>query len=287
MPLSPQLTRQSANDVPRGLTVCAVDDVTPDLAMDALARSLRAMPFERAVILSSRRPKEVADGVEYVEIPPIKSRDEYSYFMLNGLHSHIFTSHVLVVQWDGFVLDGSAWDDAFLDYDYIGAIWGWHAERKVGNGGFSLRSHKLLQAVAQIAPEQMAGLGEDEVICRALADRLENEYGIRFAPEAVARRFAYERTLPEGRTLGFHGLFNLWRHLGDEELARVLAVLPEGTIKNREFLEFLACCLSVKRFSVVRAGVNLLSKFVGNSMVEVHLRRCGVDTLFIKALLNV
>lgn len=271
----------------KGLTICAVDDVTPSLAVDALKRSLSAMFFDRALLLSSQCPQGIPSEIEYVKIPQINSRDEYSHFMLHGLHNYISTSHVLVVQWDGFVLDGSVWDNSFLDYDYIGAIWGWHAERRVGNGGFSLRSKKLLCSVAKIAPQQMMALGEDEVICRVLADRLETEHGINFAPENVAKRFAYERTHPEGRTLGFHGLFNLWRHLGDDELMKILKIIPEGTIKNREFLEFIACCFSVRRFSVVHAAMKRLSACLDEATLGNHLRECGADANFVTALLSV
>lgn len=282
-----QNTDQLEAEIRRGLTVCAVDDVTPSLAADALKRSLSSMSFEHALLLSSECPQGMPNEIKHVRIPPINSRDEYSHFMLHSLHNYIFTSHVLVVQWDGFVLDGSVWDNSFLDYDYIGAIWGWHAERRVGNGGFSLRSKKLLYTVAQIAPHQMTTFGEDEVICRVLADRLEAQFSIRFAPESVAKRFAYERTLPETRTLGFHGLFNLWRHLGDDELMKIIAHLPEATVKNREFLEFMACCFSIRRFSVVHASMKRLSAYLDEATLDIHLRGCGADATFVNALLSV
>jgi len=31
-------------------------------------------------------------------------------------------THVLVMQWDGFILHPELWDRAFLDDDYIGAV---------------------------------------------------------------------------------------------------------------------------------------------------------------------
>ena len=271
----------------KGLTICAVDDVTPSLAVDALQRSRSAMFFDRALLLSSQCPQGMPSEIEHVKIPSINSRDEYSHFMLHDLHNYIFTSHALVVQWDGFVLDGAVWDKSYLDYDYIGDIWGWNDERRVGNGGCALRSKKLLCSVAKIAPQQMMALGEDEDICRVLGDRLETQFSIRFAPESVAKRFAYERTHPEGRTLGFHGLFNLWRHLGDDELMKIISIIPEGTIKNREFLEFIACCFSVRRFSVVHASMKRLSAYLDEATLDIHLRGCGADATFVNALLSV
>ena len=52
-------------------------------------------------------------GVEVQRIAPIRSRAAYSQFVLKELGGHIQTDYALVVQWDGFVIDGSAWADEF------------------------------------------------------------------------------------------------------------------------------------------------------------------------------
>ncbi len=71
--------------------------------------------------------------------------------MLRDLASHVETSHALCIQWDGYVLRGQAWDPAFLTYDYIGAPWPHFSDgHNVGNGGFSLRSRRLLEACRQL-----------------------------------------------------------------------------------------------------------------------------------------
>lgn len=278
---------RQVSHLPPSLTICAVDDITPQLAADALRRSCLKMRFDRAVLLSSARPATLAAGIEHVAIPALASRDAYSRFILRDLHHHIDTTHVLIVQWDGFVLDGTAWDGAFAAYDYIGAVWDWHTQRRIGNGGFSLRSRKLLKAAAEIAPEQTAGLGEDEMICRVLAARLESEFGIVFAPEALARRFAYERALPDGRTFGFHGFFNLWRHLGDDELLEITAALPVGLVRSREFLEYAACCLAVKKYSAAHAAMRRLLACVGGDGLDAHFHQAGVAPELAKMLLEI
>ena len=67
--------------------------------------------------------------------------------MLQELHDHISTAHALCIQWDGYVLNAQAWDASFLDYDYIGSVWPQFGDgHRVGNGGFSLRSKRLLEA---------------------------------------------------------------------------------------------------------------------------------------------
>jgi hypothetical protein len=77
--------------------------------------------------------------------------------MLSDLFKYIETTHLLNIQWDGFVVRPSAWDPEFLKYDYIGAPWKVHPHHhwppfpdvtennRVGNGGFSLRSKKLME----------------------------------------------------------------------------------------------------------------------------------------------
>ena len=56
---------------------------------------------------------------------------------------------------------------------------------------------------------------EDVTIGRAFRPLLEREYGIRFADEALADRFAFEAAYPIGRPFGFHGLFNFCRVVAD------------------------------------------------------------------------
>ena len=58
----------------------------------------------------------------------------YSEFVIRELHKYVDTSHCLLVQWDGYVLNPKSWLPQFLDYDYIGAPWNGNV---VGNGGFS------------------------------------------------------------------------------------------------------------------------------------------------------
>ena len=36
-------------------------------------------------------------------------------------YKYIKTSHVLIVQWDGYIINSKKWDSRFLNFDYIGA----------------------------------------------------------------------------------------------------------------------------------------------------------------------
>jgi hypothetical protein len=104
-----------------------------------------------------------------------------------------------VIQWDGYVVNAEAWDPAFLDCDYIGAKWYWHDPgTRVGNGGFSLRSRKLLAALED--PRIALVDAEDTTIGRTFRPLLEREHGIRFAT-ALADRFFVRGRLPDRQPL--------------------------------------------------------------------------------------
>src|SRR6185437_12527443 len=105
------------------VTLACVDTVNHALALRALERSQRDLRFARALFLSDRIPDgtPVPAGIEWERIAPLQSRDDYSRFVLKSLLRHVETQHVLLIQWDGYVVNPDAFDAAFLECDYIGA----------------------------------------------------------------------------------------------------------------------------------------------------------------------
>jgi tetratricopeptide (TPR) repeat protein len=194
----------AAVPVPGTTLVCA-DCRNHRLAADAISRTLDRCRFERALFFTDV-PMEIG-GVETIEIPRIASSDDYSRFVMKELEGYVDTEFALVIQFDGYVLDGSRWSTEFQQYDYIGARWDLKDGMAVGNGGFSLRSRRLLAALQD--PRIDAGQTEDLAICRTYRPLLEQEHGIRFAPEPVAERFAFETVPSSVPTFGFHGLGHL------------------------------------------------------------------------------
>jgi hypothetical protein len=90
----------------------------------------------------------------------------------------------------------------FLQYDYIGAPWA-KQERNVGNGGFSLRSTRLMK----LASEDISlarYYPEDGIICREYRSHLESK-GMRFAPDTIASKFSFEANHKYG--LAWNGQF--------------------------------------------------------------------------------
>ena len=231
------------------VTLVCVDCVNPAAALLALRRSLAQAQFARAILLTHEVPPAGAAGVEVVLIPRLTSRGAYSQFMLNELGRFVATEHALVIQWDGYVVNPAAWRSDFLHCDYIGAKW-WHQDGcNVGNGGFSLRSKKLLAAVRALNLTDCTS-NEDDMICRTARRTLETKHGIRFASEAVADQFAFERNPPAGPGLpfGFHGLFNMGRVLSPADLQELFLLLQPSTIAYVETLELLQEYLRQKRY---------------------------------------
>jgi hypothetical protein len=208
------------------VTLLCVDTRLPALAIAAMQRCQAQVRFADAVLLTD--PTLVAHAPAGIRLHPVcvDSVAAYSSLVLRGLLPHVATSHVLVVQWDGFVLDAAQWDPAFLEFDYIGALLrGEPPERSVGNGGFSLRSRKLLTAL--LDPQIRMSHPEDLCICHENRERLERQHAVRIAPVDVAARFSYERIVPGHATFGFHGLFNLHRVLAPAQLHELVRSLPD------------------------------------------------------------
>ena len=234
------------------VTLCCVDTRDPALAIWALQRCRAQIRFADVLLFSraSLVPSPPA-GVHVIDVR-VETIEAYSQFMLRGLAQHLRSSHLLVAQWDGFVRDAARWDAAFLHYDYIGAPWrDAPAGRMVGNGGFSLRSRRLLQAL--LDPDIRLTHPEDEAICVVNRELLERRHGVRIAPLEVARRFSYERINPPAPTFGFHGLFNFPRELPAAELNDFIASLPDRLARGLDAHDLCATLIRSGQLDNARA----------------------------------
>jgi hypothetical protein len=215
------------------VALCAVTSVAIDETIRALERSLDQVEFGSALLLSDRPVEH--PRISWRRIERIRTQEEYSEFVLRKLFEHVDRPNALVVQWDSFVLDKSRWDAAFLDYDYIGAPWPQFEDNRVGNGGFSLRSKRLLELTA--SSDFPGSHPEDLSICRTYRPLLER-LGIRFAPTSVAARFSFERG-ERTDSFGFHGLFNFPTVLSGPELEVFLTELDVSRIAGRDGADFI------------------------------------------------
>ena len=199
------------------VTLCAATSVNVDATVKALLAALKVIEPSRTVFFTDRKVVGLPDFVELIAIEPLSASADYSRFILKELSQHIVTPHCMIIQWDGYPINAGCWDPAFLECDYIGAPWPQFSDsHNVGNGGFSIRSKRLLQACMTRGFEDDGG-PEDTVIARKNRQFLEQQHGIRFAGSEIAERFSYERGMPGSseptaaitRSFGFHGVFNL------------------------------------------------------------------------------
>lgn len=194
------------------VTLCAATSVNLAATIAALRACLSQAQFAECLLLTDAEVDPGTNDIRVVPIARLESSRDYSHFMLRQLADHIRTPHCLVVQWDGFILDASCWHPGLLDFDYVGAPWPQFDDgHDVGNGGFSLRSRKLLAACQDA--DFVIGHPEDIAICRTNRSWLESRHGIRFADQGTAERFAFERAEPRA-SFGFHGVFNMIDVLG-------------------------------------------------------------------------
>lgn len=229
------------SDALRHVTLVSVTGL-PDARGAALALrvSLDQLPGTQAVLCSPVAPPGLDPRIRHMPLAPMHYH-EYSWFMLFALWRVIPTEFALVVQDDGWVLDGNLWQDDWLQYDFIGApihlahvlapdgerwLRGFEWTRDYGqpgyrvhvvqNGGFSLRSQRMMRALVERphlhvrvpppdhvdtfpAPMRMRwsndALLEDVQLTGVLRPELEAA-GLRFAPLEVARWFSIEHAAP-------------------------------------------------------------------------------------------
>ncbi|MFG6449281.1 DUF5672 family protein [Roseateles sp. BYS180W] len=188
----------------RSLSLFIADTDLHVLANQAVRQCLASMHFDEVLIFSDL--PEAFEGLPVIPTPKIRSIEAYNDIAVRGLAQHLRTDFVLTVQYDGFILDSKEFSPHFYHYDYIGAPWpGQDEHNDVGNGGFSWRSRRLVQAAAALTPPGPIDV-EDLLICQRLRPELEAQ-GMRFAPRAVASHFSVEFPAVPYPTFGFHGLF--------------------------------------------------------------------------------
>lgn len=216
------------------LSVSCIETRNPNAAVRAINSTLVHTPARSVYWFSNLPPpKEILAPTQWIRINKLQGsfQEWVSYLTIKLMPSVVDTKHNIIVQGDGFAINGNAWTDEFLEYDYIGAPWLWKtSNQQVGNGGFSLRSRKLYDALIDWSPgytvadwpnlsqelfnhsglPEQAGVPEDSLISSVYRPHLETNYNIKFAHVDLAHRFSIEGsesyTSPWFKhSLGFHG----------------------------------------------------------------------------------
>ena len=211
------------------LALAIVDTDQHMLAHQAVRQCLAGRDFDQLLVFTDL--DNAFSGLPVVSTPKLRGIADYNRLITRTLAEHLRCDHVLVVQYDGFVLHPDAFETEFLAYDYIGAPWPGQADADVGNGGFSLRSRRLVDTVASL-PYDTSAEAEDLFICRSARALLENHAGLRFAPRALATRFSVEYPAVPHRTYGFHGIFHL-PAVYRQDIAFLMRHLSDRVVRSR------------------------------------------------------
>lgn len=189
----------------KSVAIAIVDTQQYTLAANALFNSIGNLAFDQILIYSDK--EAYWGGNEVIKINKITKIEEYNEIILKKLPENLNCDFVLIIQYDGFVLNPSIFDPTFFDYDYIGAPWNHLSTNNIGNGGFSLRSKKLVAQVGKLNNIDFS-IPEDVLICQKLRPLKDFEL-IKFPPIEIAKIFSFEFPIPNFKTFGFHGIFNL------------------------------------------------------------------------------
>ncbi len=199
------------------ITLVAVACVRVQETVKAIEKSCSSINFGSVKLITHEEIR--SEFFETIQIHKL-DYEQYNKFVVYELHKYIDTEFALIIQDDGFVTGPYQWRDEFLEYDYIGAPWPLPTDTfsyrdpfgnliRVGNGGFSLRSKKLLSLPTKLNLEWKSYFGffnEDGFFTCHNRHLFEKE-GCVFAPIEVAKYFSHESPIPEtyGITpFGFH-----------------------------------------------------------------------------------
>lgn len=215
------------------VTVVTVTNHRIDQHALAVIETANRLPFKvRQLVCSPREPARMYYRGDWCQTDDWGKGwfAAYNVFMQRGLCRVVSTPYCITVQEDGYATHADQWTNEFFDYDFVGAPWPlWltlasrHSPnpfRRVGNGGFSLRSRAWLEAGWHEPPMVLA---EDVSACRTnIKTRL--LAGLTVAPLSLAKRWAIEYPVWRQRyekCFGFHGFLNnkplamnsLWQQL--------------------------------------------------------------------------
>ncbi len=199
-----------------------IDTNHPEQGLQSMQISMSQIDFGKAIMFTcadkSDFDSSLTNGIEFIKIDKIKEYLDYSDFCLR-LGDYLHNDYVLTTHGDGFVINANLWTDDFFKFDYIGAPWAechmkaWGGlPNPVGNGGFSLRSKKMLDFSKQF--KTTGGNNEDGFLTNFKIVEAK-EYGIKYADLGTAYKFSVHHLEDVGgvfepeKYFGFHGYHNL------------------------------------------------------------------------------
>ena len=202
------------------ITLVNVNTLNAPRAASVLNLCSKILQFKKTILFSRDIPYNITNNITPI-LCNINSIYEYNKFILTKLNDYIETPHCLIVQNDGFILNPHLWKDEFLEYDYIGAPWNingmrvWKRTNRIGNGGFSLRSKKLLSYTQNLS---LDNFDQPEDVTTSLIIEKNKEF--KYPSVELAAKFSLEDPLEDfpydfTKCFGFHSkwVYNNLIHL--------------------------------------------------------------------------
>ncbi len=139
----------------KNVTLICMSSIDIEGSIKAMVESSRNINYDSIKFISHEAPNYLPDNFEFCLIDKMTDINMYSYNMIYKLSDYVQTDYALIVQSDGYVVNSESWRNEFFDYDYIGAPFNLPKDDfsyrdingnifRVGNGGFSFRSKKLI-----------------------------------------------------------------------------------------------------------------------------------------------
>lgn len=179
----------------------------------SLTYMVKYFNFHEIIFISCEDPQ--IEGVRFVHTNPLSYFD-YNKWCLHSLSDYVSTDFGLLFQDDGYPLNPEMWRDEFMEYDYVGAPLPLDANimfdpvDRIGGGGFTLRSKKLMDYTKTIPyPDQYGNHNnEDTIIVMEYRHKLK-ENGMKICPHNIARHFVIQNAIDDDHTVfntfGYHG----------------------------------------------------------------------------------
>lgn len=201
------------------VTLVLIETREHDLAELALQDCERLVDFGEVLVFTDRPSQFLRADRRVVTVPDWPNKMGWSRCFWYEVAQEVRTSHALGIQWDSWVVAPEMWTDEFLEYDYVGAPWWYNDGMNVGNGGFCLRSTRFMRYVRKHRAQfpVITDL-DDDLYCRHYRPTLQ-QAGFEWAPEMIAKDFAFETSRPEPkqRHFGFHAAYNFDYGCEDDE----------------------------------------------------------------------
>jgi hypothetical protein len=206
------------NDV----TLISVSGIKSQETLDSMLYSCRGIEFADVVLVT---PEKLENVPNFVHIHPCRPLDYMGYneYVFSELWKDVSTEFCLLVQNDSKVVRPWLWNDNWRRFDYGAAPWPIRensyiandgVRMRVGNGGFALRSQKLMRTPMEkgmFLKEEQGFWHEDGNICCYWHKEMVDA-GIKYMDLDSAIRFSFETLMPENRgipSFGQHKYFQL------------------------------------------------------------------------------